>query len=186
MRCQTSLLGSWQVPGFVAIDFETADFGADSACAVGLVRVEAGRIVARVVRRLRPPRPYFAFTYVHGIRWTDVRGAPTFAEAWPELSAVLDGVDFLAAHNASFDRGVLGACCARAGLRPPDLPFVCTVQLARAVWGIRPTRLPNVCAHLGLSLRHHDALSDAEACAGIVLAAEAEAGEGLALATCGR
>jgi len=28
---------------FVAIDFETADHGADSACAVGLARVEGGR-----------------------------------------------------------------------------------------------------------------------------------------------
>ena len=28
---------------FVAIDFETADHGPDSACAVGLVRVEARR-----------------------------------------------------------------------------------------------------------------------------------------------
>jgi DNA polymerase-3 subunit epsilon len=33
---------------FVAIDFETADRGLDSACSVGLVRVEGGRIVERL------------------------------------------------------------------------------------------------------------------------------------------
>ena len=34
-------------PTFVAIDFETADYGRDSACALALVRVEAGVIVQR-------------------------------------------------------------------------------------------------------------------------------------------
>ena len=29
-------------PTFVALDFETADYGRDSACALALVRVEAG------------------------------------------------------------------------------------------------------------------------------------------------
>ena len=33
-------------PTFVAIDFETADYGRDSACALALVRVEAGSISA--------------------------------------------------------------------------------------------------------------------------------------------
>ena len=36
---------------FVAIDFETADAKRDSACAVGLVRVESGRVVYRESRR---------------------------------------------------------------------------------------------------------------------------------------
>jgi DNA polymerase-3 subunit epsilon len=156
---------------FVAIDFETADRGWDSACAVALVRVEGSCIVARQPCLLRPPRRRFLFTYVHGLRWEDVAGAPTFAEAWPDLSGLLSGAEFLAAHNASFDRGVLRACCAAAGLAPPELPFTCTMQLARRTWGIRPTRLPDVCARLGLTLRHHDPLSDAEACAHIVIKA---------------
>jgi DNA polymerase-3 subunit epsilon len=50
-------------------------------------------------------------------------------------------------------------------------PFVCTVQVAREVWDIRPTKLPDVCGHLGLSLKHHSANSDAEACARILIAA---------------
>ena len=54
-------------------------------------------------------------------------------------------MEFLAAHNASFDRSVLLACCARYRLRAPRTPFTCTVQLARAQWGIYPTTLPDVC-----------------------------------------
>jgi DNA polymerase-3 subunit epsilon len=156
---------------FVAIDFETADRLSDSACAVGLVRVEGGRLVARRACMIRPPRRYFLFTYVHGITWKDVENEPSFAELWPNLAPLLDGAEFLAAHNASFDRSVLHACCRTAGVAPPSLDFLCTMALARRRWSIRPTRLPDVCQRLGLPLRHHDPLSDAEACARIVIAA---------------
>lgn len=156
---------------FIAIDFETADRGPDSACAVALVRVEEGRIIRREACLLRPPRPHFEFTYLHGISWEDVADKPTFGQAWPDLVGMLDGAQFLAAHNAPFDRGVLYACCEAAGLSPPFLPFRCTVQMARRVWGIYPTKLSHVCARLGLPLNHHDPLSDAEACARIVIAA---------------
>lgn len=156
---------------FVAIDFETADFPPDSACAVGLVRVEAGQIVERCHCLIRPPRPKFSFTHIHRLTWEDVAQAPTFGELWPELTPLLAGARFLAAHNAGFDRGVLRACCESYGLAPPPLPFRCTVTLARKTWRIYPTKLPDVCARLGIPLTHHHAASDAEACALIVLAA---------------
>ena len=43
-------------PTFVAIDFETADYGRVSACALALVRVEAGVIVQRGFHYIRPPQ----------------------------------------------------------------------------------------------------------------------------------
>ena len=159
---------------FVAIDFETANHHRDSACAVGLAVGRGGRI--EVVRSflIRPPTPQFAFTWIHGLRWEDVRDAPTFGELWPTLRAWIDNAEFLAAHNALFDRSVLDACCARYRLRAQRMRFTCTVQLARSQWGIYPTRLPDVCRRLRIPLRHHDSGSDAEACARIVLVAEAE------------
>jgi DNA polymerase III subunit epsilon len=156
---------------FVALDFETADYPRDSACALGLVRVENHQIVRRTYYLIRPPRKRFVFTYLHGITWEDVAGQPTFADLWPSLTPFLEGVDFLAAHNASFDRSVLHRCCENAGLTPPALPFECTVRLARQTWNIFPTKLNNVCDHLGITLKHHHAASDAEACALIVIAA---------------
>jgi DNA polymerase III subunit epsilon len=60
---------------------------------------------------------------------------------------------------------------------PPEIRYVRTVKLARRVWDIRPTNLSNVCRYLGLSLNHHGALSDAEACAGIVIAARRSGAE---------
>ncbi|MBX9582635.1 MAG: 3'-5' exonuclease [Gemmataceae bacterium] len=156
---------------FVAIDFETADPGPDSACAVGLVRVEGRHVVHREKVLIRPPRPRVLYTAIHGITWGMVKDAPAFGEVWPQLLPLLDGAAVLAAHNAPFDRRVLEACCWSAGLPPPDVPFLCTVRLARRRWGLTPNNLPAVCRRLGIGLVHHDPVSDAEACARIVIAA---------------
>jgi len=157
---------------FAAIDFETANYSQDNACAVGVVIVEHGRIVSRLHERIRPRSRQFTFTHIHGLTWEEVKHAPSFDAVWTGIARELTGVEFLAAHNAPFDRGVLGACCATCGLAAPALPFVCTVRLARAQWDIFPTKLPDVCRHLGIDLRHHQADSDAEACARIVIAAQ--------------
>jgi len=154
---------------FTAIDFETADAGFDSACALGMVRVEEGRVTGRRLFLIRPPRRHIVNTFIHGISWEDVRHMPTFGELWPAISRELGGVDFVAAHNAAFDRRVLASCCLAAGIEPPALPFLCTMQLARKLWNIRPTKLPDVCRHFGIPLTHHDAASDTEACAHIML-----------------
>lgn len=144
------------VGAFVALDFETADSGRDSACSVALVRVEGERVVARATRLIRPPRRSFEFTHIHGITWSQVKTCPDFGAAWQGLTPLLDGVSFLAAHNARFDRSVLAACCGSHELPMPDAPFLCTVK-------------------------HHDAASDAEACAQIIITVRRQGKESLLL-----
>ncbi len=156
---------------FVAIDFETADHGADSACAVGLALVDAGGIIDTAYHLIRPPRRAFAFTWVHGLTWDHVSDAPSFAEVWPAIARFLGRGQAIVAHNAGFDRAVLRACCGAARVGPPLLPFLCTVRLARTAWSVYPTKLPDVCRHLAIGLDHHHAASDARACAEILLAA---------------
>lgn len=159
-------------PGrFAAIDFETADHGSDSACAVGIIVVDGLKVTRKAHFYIRPPRKNIRFTYVHGITWKDVEHQPVFADVWPKAAELLEGAEFLAAHNAGFDRGVLQACCRASGLAVPDLPFECTVKIARKAWGLPSNRLPVVCRHLGIPLNHHHAESDALACAGIIIAA---------------
>ena len=107
---------------FVAIDFETANSQRVSACAVGLARGGKGKI--EVVRSflIRPPASQFVFTGIHGLRWEDVRAAPTFGELWPTLHAWIDNAEFIAAHNAPFDSSVLHSCCAITyGIRVPKI-----------------------------------------------------------------
>lgn len=162
---------SLKVPDFVAIDFETANRSPRSAVAMALSRVIGGVPSARVVTLLRPPTRMFSFTHLHGIGAAQVAKAPEFGTAWPDAQRLFTGARFIAAHNAAFDMQVLNACCEHAKVATPRVPWLCTVMLAREVWSTFPTTLPNVCGFLGIPLRHHDAASDAEACATIVCAA---------------
>ena len=158
----------------LAIDFETADRSADSACAIGIVLIERGKITKKGYRLIRPPRRHFVFSYIHGISWADVEAQPTFSEVWDQFVPFWKDADYFLAHYAPFDRNVLAACCSAAGRRPPRVPFICTVRVARSHWNFRPTTLPTVCTQLGISLKHHNAASDALACASIALRAMKE------------
>jgi len=167
---EARLLAGWRPRAFVALDFETANRSRSSACALALVRVEGDQIVERVAELIRPLSGNFEFSHLHGITSEDVADKGAFGEVWKTLVPAMEGAQFLAAHNAAFDRDVLATSCRNAGIPFPDFPFVCTVALARLKWKLHPTKLPDVCAFLGLPLRHHDPLSDAMACANIVLA----------------
>jgi len=159
---------------YAAIDFETADYPRNSACAVSLTFVENNAVVRQITHLIRPPQRTFSFTYIHGITWNDVKNAPTFGDIWPEIAEAVEGLDFLAAHNASFDRSVLNACCELYGHDPVAMPFLCTVKLARATWNLAPATLADVARHLQIPLNHHTAESDAAACAQIMLKARAK------------
>jgi DNA polymerase-3 subunit epsilon len=154
---------------FVALDFELANPSLASVCALALARVERLQIVDRALYLVRPPNAHFTFSALHGITWESVCAQPSFAEIWPKTSLFLDGVDFLASHNVAFDGDVLYTGCRLAGLAMPKVPLRCTMRLARMIWEIYPTTLPDVCRFLNLPLQHHDPLADAEACAQIVI-----------------
>lgn len=154
---------------FLAIDFETANYYRNSACAVGLVKVKNNEIVKKSIFLIRPPQKEFYFSYLHGITWDDVKNELPFDKIWPKIKPFFSGIDFVVAHNASFDKSVLRKCCEFYELDFPEKEFLCTVQLSRKIWNIYPTNLPAVCSHLRIPLNHHDALSDTEACAQIML-----------------
>jgi DNA polymerase-3 subunit epsilon len=164
---------------FVALDFETANSSRDSACEIGIVRVERLKTVYQDSFLIKPPTAFFLdrFTETHGITWDLVKDQPTFGELWHEIRFFFEDVDFIAAHQASFDRSVLAACKQTYRKRIPDFPFLCTVGLTRKIWNIRPTTLPVVCRELGIKLKHqHCALDDALACSEIVIMAFRENG----------
>jgi len=157
---------------FAAIDFETANPKPESACAVGVAICEDGHVIDRIKHFIRPPHRDFRFTHVHGLTWIDVKDAPDFATVWLELSGHLDGVDFIAAHNARFDSAVLHASCATYGLQPPVAEWICSVRTARSLWRVSNADLASMARFLCIPLDHHEPLSDATACAEIMLAAE--------------
>lgn len=154
---------------FIALDFETANHYRDSACALGLVRVENNKIIDKEALLIRPPYQWFAFTRIHGISWEDVEDAQTFKQHWKSIKPFFRGIDFAVAHKANFDRDVLHACCRRYKIKVPNIDFRCTVKLSRQVFGIYPTDLATVCNKLDIPLQHHNALSDTLACAKIMI-----------------
>ena len=103
------------LPSCVAIDFETSGYDAGSACAVGLARVENGQVTDSFSTLLRPPSSRVRFTEVHGLTWPMLRDAPTSADVWPQMAALMEGAQWLLAHNAGFDRRVLYAPFKNAG-----------------------------------------------------------------------
>lgn len=157
---------------WVAIDFETATREATSACALGVAVLEDGDVVETASWLIRPPFNEYEHrnTMIHGLCAEDTELAPEFDEVWWEIRQVLEGARLLA-HNATFDIRVLRELLISREIPAPDYEYACTVAMARAVMPRLPNhRLDTVCEHCGISLVHHDAASDAEACARIALA----------------
>ena len=163
---------------WVAIDFETANERRSSPCALGLAVVEDGRVVEERAWLIKPPEVRFSWwnTRVHGITAEDVEDAPELFEIHEELMTYLDGASVLA-HNAGFDAAVLSRTLDVYGLAWPDLRYWCTVAMSRRVWPELPNhKLDSVAWHCEIPLRHHDATSDAVACARIALRCGEELG----------
>lgn len=154
---------------FAALDFELANRRLSSVCAIGIVRVEDGCLVQGLWQLVRPPTGPFSFSGLHGLTAADVRAAPGFADAWASVRAMLADAEFVAAHNAAFERRVLRACSKRWGLPASEMPWECTMAWVRTIWNPPRLGLAAVTGMLGIPLVHHDPLSDARACARIVL-----------------
>jgi DNA polymerase-3 subunit epsilon len=158
---------------FTAIDFETANGSAASACSVGLIKVRDGRVVDRAGWLIQPPLGHDFFqewnTRIHGIYAEDVLGAAGWVEQLPDLIDFAEG-DHLVAHNAGFDMGVIRAACAATAVECPDFSYVCSLQVARKTYTLDSYRLPVAAMAAGFEdFHHHDALADAEACAAIMV-----------------
>jgi DNA polymerase-3 subunit epsilon len=163
---------------WAAIDFETATREATSACALGIALIDDGVVTETASWLVRPPFNEYEFwnTKVHGLSAEDTKFAPEFDEVWPEIAAMLQGRRLLA-HNAPFDIRVLRALIETRELHAERYHYACTVDLARkAMPHLERHTLDRVCDHCGIALMHHDAASDARACACVALACVDAAG----------
>lgn len=165
---------------WVAIDFETATREANSACALGVAVVTDDRVVRSESWLIRPPFNTYEYrnVLIHGITAEDTALAPDFAEVWWELAPILASGPLLA-HNAAFDIRVLRALIASFELATPSYEYACTVSLARKAFPrLANHKLNTVCDHCAITLVHHDAASDAIACANVALECAIAAGAG--------
>ncbi len=145
---------------FTAIDFETAQGYSWSICQVGLVRVENGVYTHEINLLVQPPQNYYWYKFIdiHGITPNDTANAPTFDKIWHIIEPFIKHQTVVAHNGLSFDFPVLRKTLEYYGMHAPDYQKVCTYRIFKK-------NLASLCQYYNIPLNHHDALSDAKACA---------------------
>lgn len=178
----------------VGIDVETACPDHGAVCSIGVSVVLRGEVFRERHWYVDPGTRFDPrFIEIHGITPAMVAGKPRLRAEWSDIHRFIEttvaetqpptlfeglGADPVAmargessvanphalvvAHNAQFDRLQIEHAIAN------PLPFrlACTVAMSRRAFPrLARHNLKTVTEHLRIPLRHHDALSDARACA---------------------
>lgn len=165
---------------FVVIDVETSCSRASSICQVGIVGFRDGREVFAWETLLDPRDEFHAANIrIHGIAAHHVAGQPAFPDVHARIDRHLTG-QITVAHSL-FDKSALAAAC-RIHERPIiETQWLDSVRVARRAWpDLENHRLGSLARFLGLSHRHHDALSDARAAGWVIVRAIEHTGLSLA------
>lgn len=145
---------------FTAIDFETAHPQKWSICQVGLVRVENQIITEQLSILVQPPDNYYwnNFIDIHGICPQQTVDAPTFDRVWYQIEPFIKNQNVVAHNGFGFDFHCLNQTLEYYDIPSPEFIGHCTYRIFR-------DNLASLCNQYKINLNHHDALSDARACA---------------------
>jgi len=161
---------------FVAIDFETANEKLSSSCAIGIAVVKDSKIIETKHFFIQPPDLNFNhINYaIHGITKEDVIDKLKFGDLWESIKAYFEGAPVIA-HNASFDMSVLRQTLDQYQIPYPEINYACTLVISKKVWPNQLSyKLDGLSSMLEIKLNHHNAESDAIACALIAIRAANE------------
>lgn len=155
---------------YTVFDVETANSQRDSICAIGIIRVENGRVVYEKEILINPETEFDYFNIrIHNIRPCDVQNAPTFPEVWKQILSYFNDT-VLIAHNAkSMDLCALYRTLERYQLPLVNNRYICTMEVAKVIFknddSVQSYRLDVLASKCGIQLlNHHNALDDARAC----------------------
>ena len=164
---------------FTAIDFETANQKRASACSLGITVVRRNRIQNEWYSLINPQTKFrWQNVKINGIHAKTVADAPTFPEFWTVIRPLFRPNQLTVAHNANFDNQVLCDSFERYQIRKPRYLTLDTLKATRKLYpALTNDRLPTVCRYLGISLHHHNALSDSVACARILVREDRQFGD---------
>ena len=145
---------------FTAIDFETAHGKRWSICQVGLVRVENGITKEKISVLVQPPNNFYwdKFIDIHGITAQQTATAKTFDRVWQQIEPFIKNQNLVAHNGFSFDFHCLKQTLEYYDIAPPKFTGHCTYK----IFG---DNLASLCRQYKIPLNHHEALSDAMACA---------------------
>lgn len=156
---------------YIVFDVETPNAANRRMSAIGITVVEGGMVAERFYSLVDPEVDFDYFNVaLTGITPEMVAGQPTFPQLWAEIGPVMTG-GLLVAHNAPFDMSVLAKCIWDYGVEAPEfLDYACTCQMSRRCYPNLPNhRLNTLCDYLAVDLSHHDALSDSNGCAQVLI-----------------
>lgn len=157
---------------FYAIDEETANADRGSICQIGLVEVRNGEFVSDWMTYVNPQDYFDPWNVrIHGIDEETVSDAPVLADIADEFSKRVEG-HFLVSHSP-FDRGAINQAFRKTRFSV-DAVWLDSARMSRRAWHetdivSKGVSLAVLYEKLGITLRHHDALEDAKACAKISL-----------------
>jgi len=149
---------------FTAIDFETATGYRNSICQIGLVRIENGITSKEINLLVQPPGNFYwnQFSDIHGISSKKTSNAPNFNQIWQIIQPFIENQNVVAHNGFGFDFPVLEKTLQHFNLPIPNYNKICTYKIYKS-------NLSNLCKQHNILLNHHDAISDAKACAELYL-----------------
>lgn len=155
---------------FVAVDVETANANLSSICQIGAASFNDGKLCETWETLVNPEDYFDPFNEeIHGISEEQVRGSPTWCEAFASLRPLIEG-KIVVSHTA-FDRVSFLRACEKNGIPTCEARWLDSAKVVRRAWPEYSRSgygLANVAAHLDIVYRAHDALEDAR-CAGEIL-----------------
>lgn len=151
------------ISSFTAIDVETAQGQRNSICQIGLVRIVDGVVTGKIELLVKPPDNKYHYTNIriHGITPEMTENAPTFDKVWPIIEPFIRN-QHVVAHNGSFDFNCLEKTLSHYHMKTPSFQAHCTYKIFDAALDV-------CCQEHNIELDHHNALSDAMACAELFL-----------------
>ena len=149
---------------FTFIDVETPNFSNSAISSIALIHMTSDGEIIEKYTYVNPKQHFDNFNIeLTGITPQMVQHAPTFDMVWNEISQYFEN-SIIVAHNARFDIKVLHHCFNRYGITPPQMKYMCTVELSRRYIPSINHKLNTLCELLDIELKHHQADSDTKAC----------------------
>lgn len=156
---------------FAVFDVETPNSFNNRMSAIGVTVIENGIVAEKFYSLVNPETDFDCFNInLTGISPEDVYFEPSFDEIWCKLEPLFDGA-VLVAHNAVFDLGVLSKCLESYHIEwLESVEYLCTCRTGRKIYpDFCNHRLDTMCEKLNIPLNHHNAGSDSDACAALLL-----------------
>lgn len=152
---------------FIAIDIETANRN-KSICSIGAAKYIDGNCVDEFYSLINPEEDFDKFNIsIHHIKPENVTDAPTYPTIINSLLSFIDTLPVVA-HNAAFDIGCLEQANKKYNVRNMSLEYFCTYKLFQKHQERSSYSLKSLAKDYHITLKHHQALSDAKACGELV------------------